>query len=265
MILRALESDLTPAAMNAPAPAWSLIEREQQGLTPPFWLITQPAHAALSGEMAAALRPEIFGRLDPALVRAIALHDYGWSGPDAQMIQLSRSARPEGSGARHPRSFLEVPTAEMFSIWSESIDAAAKVAPAGGWIVAEHFLRIAALDPRTAAVSETFVRKERHRQGLWAESAGCSRQELERFTDALQFCDLFSLYVSCGIGSPAEFPQTVQGAPLRFLPDADEPARGRFKPPLFNGPQLFSITAIRHPRAARNLPNSALFTLSIEE
>jgi hypothetical protein len=55
------------------------------------WLIPQPAHSALSGEIAAKLDPQAFGEFDEATIRAIALHDAGWSGPDVDLIRESRS------------------------------------------------------------------------------------------------------------------------------------------------------------------------------
>src|SRR5437868_6641462 len=75
-----------------------------------------------------------------------AMHDYGWSGPDAAAIQSSRAGK--AGKIAMPHSFLQVPETEVTTIWTSSIEAAEKITPAGGWTVAEHFLRIAEMDPR---------------------------------------------------------------------------------------------------------------------
>src|SRR5262249_22092719 len=144
----------------SPVPIWPLIERSQKEYLPECWLITQPAHAALSGEMATLLSPGAFGKIETELAQAIAMHDYGGSGPDARegRTMLAANCRK----AVTPASFLEVGTDEVIQIWTGSIDAAEKITPAGGWIVAEHFKRIAQMDIRVA--KSGFTEKETRRQ-----------------------------------------------------------------------------------------------------
>ena len=256
MILRPLEDPPSPASGTVPVPLWPLIERSQKTPYSGCWLITQPAHAATSGEMAAALAPESFGTIDESLIRAIAMHDFGWSGPDAREVQASRGAKPGKWTPVH--SFLETGAKEVTGIWTASIDAAEKIGPAGGWIVSEHFKRVAQQDPRVADTG--FVAAETKRQGRLASKSGLAEAELLRLTDALQFCDLLSLYLCCGLQVPVEFPQQIGGRPIRLTRDTDDIEACQFDPFPFAGPQVFSVVGIRHPKAASN---QSMFVLSV--
>src|SRR4051812_3250424 len=91
MILRAID-DLTPVNSSAVVPAWDSVDKEQKRLTgaKECWMIPQPAHSALAGEMAARLDPKAFPNLSAEVIRAIAMHDAGWGQPDAEAIQESR-------------------------------------------------------------------------------------------------------------------------------------------------------------------------------
>src|SRR5207248_1968289 len=89
MILRPLS--IPAVSQESPIPAWAAIERAQTLKMPECWLITQPAHAALSGEIAAQLDPAVFPGIDDSTLRAISLHDAGWGPLDAADIQASRA------------------------------------------------------------------------------------------------------------------------------------------------------------------------------
>ncbi|MGZ7107276.1 MAG: DUF3891 family protein, partial [Candidatus Angelobacter sp.] len=136
MILRPLEP--VPATSTEFLPVWSVVERVQRQIADGCWMITQPSHAALAGELAAKLTSPQAPKLDAALIRAIALHDAGWGIPDAQVIMQSRSVR-QGC----PKSFIACGADEFLNAWEKSIDVAESVGAAGGYIVSRHFVRIA--------------------------------------------------------------------------------------------------------------------------
>ena len=66
--------------------AWPAVEERQRQSGSSYWLVTQPAHAALSGELASWLREDLFGPIEDKVARSIALHDSGWSMADAEQI-----------------------------------------------------------------------------------------------------------------------------------------------------------------------------------
>src|SRR5258708_24599109 len=92
MILRPLQAEAA-SGNNAFLPAWGVVFRTQKQPLDECWMITQPSHAALSGELAAKLSSPKVSRPDDNILRAIALHDAGWGLPDAQAIMSSRSDR----------------------------------------------------------------------------------------------------------------------------------------------------------------------------
>jgi len=242
MILRPLEPATADAELG---PAWPVVERVQKQKYESCWMVTQPSHAALSGEIAARLIGPGIPKLDGELVRAIALHDAGWGIADAQAVTRSRSARPVA-----PRSFLETEVTEFLEAWTQSIQVAQSVGPAGGVIVSRHFQRLA--EHRMAAADDSerdrkklrqFVDHETQRQKKLAAKQQRSAEELELLTDVLQFCDLLSLYICCGARQSVEFPECC-GARARLTVE-----EGRYKldPPLIEPSLESSFAALRYP------------------
>src|SRR5262245_13786116 len=228
MILRPLE----PAAQAGAALvlAWPVVEILQRQKYDSCWMITQPSHAVLSGEIASRLASPRIPELDNELLRAIALHDAGWGIADAQAVNRSRLAKPVA-----PRSFLETEVAEFLEAWTQSIQVAQSVAPGGAFIVSRHFQclaehRLAGTDDsdRDRSKLEQFVTHESQRQKKLAAKQGRSAEELELLTELLQFCDLFSLYLCCGARESVEFPEYF-GAKLRL---AVEERGYKLDPPL---------------------------------
>ena len=241
MILRPL--DPTPPATAEFLPVWSVIERVQRAPYDACWMITQPSHAALSGDFAAKVAGANVPPLDPGLVRAIALHDAGWGVPDAQAIMQSRSVR-QGC----PKSFVACTPRDFVEAWEKSIEVAATTGPAGGYMVSRHFTRIAEqnagrLPENERATAARFLQKEAARQKELAAKQERSVQELEVLTDVLQFCDLLSLYVCCGARESVIFPEYF-GARLRVTVDGDT---YRLDPPLVEPGAEFRVAALRHP------------------
>src|SRR5215472_11249469 len=132
MILRPLHP--AAPASDRYLPAWQVVEKLQRQKYDSCWMITQPSHAALAGEIAAKLQGPQIPKLDAGLVRAIALHDAGWGIPDAQTITRSRSGKHQA-----PRSFLETGVAEFLEAWTQSIQVAQSVGAAGAYMVSGHF------------------------------------------------------------------------------------------------------------------------------
>jgi hypothetical protein len=241
MILRPL--DPIPVGSADFLPAWSVVEQSQRQIAGDCWMITQPSHAALSGEFAARMAGANLPNLDAAVIRGIALHDAGWGMPDAQAIMQSRSI---GQGA--PKSFVACGVGQFVDAWEKSIDVAASASATGGYIVSRHFERIAKanaskIPEEYRAISESFLRNEAQRQARLAAKQEHTPEELESLTDVLQFCDLLSLYVCCGARQNVEFPEYF-GTSARLTVDADS---YRLDPILIEPGTSFVVAALRHP------------------
>jgi hypothetical protein len=227
--------------------AWRAVEPLQRMPYESCWMITQPSHAALAGEIAAALDGKHIPKLEAEDVRAIALHDAGWGMPDAQAIMSSRSVQQNP-----PKSFLQVGVPEFLSAWKQSIEIAGSTSPAGGYMVSRHFWRLA--EHRLNASQDSAADRARLEQFLDFESARqkklASQQtrttsELEALTDVLQFCDLMSLYLCCGSHEQVEFPEFF-GVRVRASYVADSL---RLNPPLIASGTEFTVAALKHPAA----------------
>lgn len=244
MILQPLE----PVASTSTEflPIWSVIERVQREIPEGCWMITQPSHAALAGELAARLTSPQAPKLDAALIRAIALHDAGWGIPDAQAIMQSRSIR-QGC----PKSFIACGAEEFVNAWEKSIDVAESAGAAGGYIVSRHFVRIAEHSASHVAEGSRqtvarFLKNEAARQKRLAAKQQHNAEELEALTDVLQFCDLLSLYVCSGALEPVEFPEYF-GVRVRLTVTAE----GYKLEPAWIAPgTTLTVAALRHPVTA---------------
>jgi hypothetical protein len=234
------------------------------------WLITQPSHSALSGEIAAKLRTEIFGAFDEATLRAIALHDAGWSASDSEQIKESRSqpmedshpipAKNKSAGIRmgHDRtgknkvaiSFLGVAPKEAVGAWTGSVETALKASPLGGLLVSEHFRSIAQFQVKEnrgkSKEMAAFARQEEVRQAKLRSNIGLDPSAIERLVDGLRFTDLLSLYLCAGLTEPVEFPQVFQQH--TFTLAASDQGIYQLRPFPFESDQTFSFAALRHPR-----------------
>src|SRR5690348_5754926 len=126
MVIRPVLQDQVENSDAMPVSAWQAVEETQHAKATEYWFIPQPAHAALAGDIAVKLRPELFGPIEPTIARCIALHDAGWSAADAAVIQALRSSNP----SKIPTlSFLDVAQAQAVKAWTASIDTAEKFAP----------------------------------------------------------------------------------------------------------------------------------------
>lgn len=222
MILRPLSPPLLSSDI---VPAWNAVAATQQQNSSPWWLIAQPDHAALAGNLAARFTAGHFPLLDREAVQAIALHDSGWAAFDGGAEAGGGSGEPaqvlrDGSG--RPLSFLDVPVGVFVEAWAASILCAEENAgPLGGLMVSGHFCRLAqhrlnaAQDtPQDSGRIHDFLSKEARDDETRLARQSHSRKEVESLVDLLQFCDLLSLYLCCGSRAGVQFPQLIAARPV---------------------------------------------------
>jgi hypothetical protein len=194
---------------GGPVPAWEAIERKQKAAAREWWLIAQPDHAALAGDLAAAISVPAVPKLEPEVLQAISLHDQGWSQFDARM------PGPDAGG--RPKSFFEVEPGNILLAWRGSIEAGERASPIGGILVSEHFCRIGRAQQSLKGVQSsdemmsTFLKREAERQERLVRQQPRLPDEIGVLVDVLQFCDLISLYLCCGCQELVEFPQKFGG------------------------------------------------------
>jgi uncharacterized protein DUF3891 len=259
MILRPL--DLPSSAKPGQfAPAWSVVEPLQRRSYESCWMITQPSHAALAGEIADSLRGDGIPQLESELVRAIALHDAGWGMPDAQAVMRSRAVQQST-----PKSFLEVGVGEFLTAWTQSIEVALSTSPAGGYIVSRHFWRLAEHrlnhsedNQKDRSRLQEFVTFESVRQKKLAGKQSRTERELETLADVLQFCDLVSLYLCCGARQNVEFPEYFDVKVKLHV----EPDIYRLEPAVLERGTIFGVAALRHPAIKGNSGEELQFRFS---
>jgi len=235
---------------------WAAVERKQKQQAEEWFLIAQPDHAALAGDVAALLDSPLLPTLDAQVVQAIALHDSGWAlfdgGERGTGRELEVSLKdPQVDRNGRPLSFLEVKTPEFLVAWRESIRRAAQTSDTAGILVSEHFCRIArfGLENRVNTAEEVagvqhFLSEEADRQKHLRGQVSWSAEELRVLVDVLQFCDLLSLYLCCGSREDVEFPQRFSGKAVRASWPGDAL---RIEPTLIRDGASLGITARRYP------------------
>jgi hypothetical protein len=223
-------------------PAWDAVLRAQRQAASDWWLVAQPDHAALAGDLAACIRAPQFPRLDAEVVRAITLHDEGWAAFDRT---------PSLDGLGRPLSFLEVGLNDFLRAWRDSIARAERDSPIGGILVSEHFCRLGRWrlqmvqgTPEEEAVVHAFLAAEAERQRRLSLRQDRAPEEILVLVDVLQFCDLFSLYLCCGARDAVEFPQKFNGQAVCIHRDGE---LCRTDPPLFGGGASLAVRARRYP------------------
>src|SRR5437868_11158663 len=73
----------TPSNHSQAVPAWDAVERKQKESASEWWLIAQPDHAMLAGDLSARMQSPLFSVIPDEVVKAIALHDEGWRPVDS--------------------------------------------------------------------------------------------------------------------------------------------------------------------------------------
>jgi hypothetical protein len=219
-------------------------------------LVPQPAHAVLAGELAAGLT--CFGELPPEIIRAIQMHDTGWAASDAQQIQRLRSG---GAQAGLAVSFLSVPPREAEEAWTASINTVETLSKTGAMIVSRHFSLLAGHDP----VHQRFLQAEKARQHRI--DGGGNADDLARWTAALGFCDLVSLFLLSGLSGEVELPLAHPASPqAQTAPRVRMQVRGRklrFTPGVTRAGCVLSIQALKHP-VPKQGPRAETLTWEVE-
>lgn len=233
---------------------WDAISQKQKQEASEWWLVTQPDHASLAGDLAARVCSADFPSLDEDVIQAITLHDAGWArfeGKGAVGIGTRSTFAPHLDDKGRPLSFLDVMVADFLVAWVASIDRAEQVAPIGGIIVSEHFSRLGEMRlsmnvdvPENSEKLGNFVRCETWRRERLARQDTYSETERGVLVDVLQFCDLLSLYLCCGSKDNVEFPQRFRGRPVRLWRETEE---CRLEPSLFGAGTSLGVTARRYP------------------
>ncbi|HMK28701.1 MAG TPA: DUF3891 family protein [Terriglobales bacterium] len=238
------------------SPAWEPVARRQGLLAASYWLIRQPDHAALSGELAARFRAPGFALPNSDAIAAIAGHDSGWAAfPFEASLQVDP---PTGSDGR-PMSFLDFGPDFFLPAWTLSIDRAEQASRVGGRMVSGHFYRLG--QGRLAAQVDEggnrrrlqeFLQAEQRRQHRLEACIPISAEQADALVDVLQFCDVLSLYLCCGAQEAVEFPQQLGGRRIRL-----RFCHGAFKldPSPFKGEGSQDSSAIRLSVPASRYPH----------
>jgi hypothetical protein len=238
--------------------AWEVVEKQQKENAQEWWLIAQPDHAALAGDLAALLDAPSVPDLDEPLLRAISLHDSGWAqfdgGERGTRRELEVSLRdPKTDAEGKPLSFLEMSVEEFLLAWESSIANAAHASPAGGAIVSEHFCRLTRtrLQSHSDAAQERgrlhdFLTRQRDLQATLLSRHGRPADEIAILTDVLQFCDLLSLYLCCGAEERVTFPQSFGGKSISI---SRKDGMYQLEPSILGNGGSLGVTARRFPQA----------------
>ncbi|MGE5207538.1 MAG: DUF3891 family protein [Chlamydiota bacterium] len=205
---------------SEPVPAWEAVAAAQQQKATAWWLIAQPDHAALAGELAAQFVAPGFPIPDREVILAIALHDAGWArfdGGGEAGGGKGPASQPLRDNSGRPLSFLQAPVSIFVDAWIASVQCAeSKAGAIGGLMVSGHFCRLAehrlnsaADTPEDVGRIHAFVENESRRHETRLRRQPRSHSEVERLVDLLQFCDLLSLYLCCGSRASIQFPQAI--------------------------------------------------------
>jgi uncharacterized protein DUF3891 len=250
------DGEIPTGQAAAPIPAWQAVEKKQRQAAKNWWLVAQPDHAALAGDLAANLNSPLFPPLDRHVIRAIALHDAGWAQFDGGQRGTGRDLAvvlgdPKLDTQGRPRSFLEMTPGEFLMAWTDSIVQAEQAAPIGGLLVSRHFCRLAENrleswidNPGDTNRLNQFIQNEAERQEHLLEHDPGPPDQVRVLTDVLQFCDLLSLYLCCGAVDAIEFPQKFGRHALRLKREGE---MHRLEPAIFGPGVSLGVTARRYP------------------
>lgn len=230
-------------------PAFEAIAAIQTRAKASDWLVTQPDHARISGELAAAFDPRKVPNVSKAVVQAIAMHDIGWMPYDGDVGSPRPPKELESGGVI---SFANTQPETFLRAWLGSIQAAQSTGALGGLLVSAHFARLThpylnrpANEAGTAeqrAQVEQFLYREAERVERLLPQAGLPTEEIEALIGVVQFCDLASLYFCSNPQDPVELPQTLNGSRVQF---SFEQGAFRMRPNLLDYVLVLEIPCVR--------------------
>lgn len=240
------------------------------------WLIiTQPAHAWLAGEMAAAWGNESFDRPSPmeAVVLATRLHDIGW---------LPWDAAPRLDDQGRPVNFLDTILAETMPMWYRAVGQVSLLDPFAALLVSKHASTIyrrrlaRGADPieKRAVLKAALEEQEKIQVSIQGKLADhpvygpvVVQKKLHMAYRWLRVCDLISLILCADIMPDTGF---IEKVPLKH--DAGFTTLAYSRPEPFNvvlSPSPFADRSLklrietRHLDAT-NFPSQALYLDAIE-
>jgi hypothetical protein len=182
------------------------------------------------------------------------MHDTGWAASDAQQIQRLR-AGPAGNAT--PVSFIAIAPAETIEAWTASVDSVEGLTRVGAQIVSRHFTLLA---QESQPLHRRFRQAEIARQQRLAGSALAdgtipAEEDLARWTAALGFCDLVSLYLVSGLQAEVTFPLAHPAdAQAKLAPPVTMQIDGNFlhfEPAIARAESLLTIQGLKHPVPAQ--------------
>lgn len=238
MILRALH-DPASAFASSPEPANQVFLQTQKHVPPPYAIILQAEHSNLAGGLAELLSPDLFGDLPPEVIQAAREHDLGWTDKDREQI--------ENQKRQSPKPFPALSAADTLPSWQRSIEHAASVGPLVEVLISRHFCNLGRNDPERAE----FVAKENDRRAAMEDVLPFPVVDLDRWTAAIGFTDLLSLYLCSGSHDPVIFPLThPASAGADRAPDVtltwEEGESFRFSSPVFAKSTQLSMDVRRY-------------------
>jgi Protein of unknown function (DUF3891) len=229
------------------SPAFEAIAETQQKAGVSDWYVTQPDHARISGELAAAFDSRKVPNLGAAVVRAIAVHDMGWMAYDGD---VSAPCAPIALQSGVAVSFVNTEPERFLPAWLGSIQSAQSTGALGGLIVSAHFARLTRPylesgkgTAEQRAQVEQFLLREAARVERLLPQAGLPAEEIESLIAVLQFCDLASLYLCANPETPVELPQALHGSPL--VQFSFEQGAYRMRPNLLDHVLVLEIPCVR--------------------
>ena len=194
MILRHLSppahSESTP-----PTPASPAFIDSQKSVPPPYAIVLQIAHSQLTGELARRLLPSAFGQLPAEAIEAAWKHDLGWAESDERQLDLLPSLEP--------KPFPVIAADDEVPSWMRSLSFAEAYPPLTRVLISRHFT---ALGGKPSAQHDGFLAAEEERREQLEATLDTSLEDLDRWTGAVGFCDLLSLYLCSGITTPVTLP-----------------------------------------------------------
>ena len=207
------------------------------GRSPARWvLIPQMEHAHLAGRLAEHWGADGFVPLRPRdeLLWAVDHHDDGWREWDRSPgVDLARG---------EPRAFTEMEIDDSLTIWSGSIDGAARAGTLEGYLVAGHFCALARraaawknADPAWPRAQE-FIDHYTSQMHRWLEAwqDDDPRANTAAIAGAalaqLQFFDSLSLWFCCFEATEPDLVPTPGGPELSLAPAAENPRHLRLSP-----------------------------------
>jgi Protein of unknown function (DUF3891) len=183
------------ADQGEPQPAFQVFLASQKGSGTPEVIALQTVHSKLAGDLARALRPEMFGELPSEVIDAAEKHDLGWGESDDR--QMARAEKED------PKPFPHVGGGEELPSWQRSLRLADAMPLLTRILISRHFCALA--NNPSPQHAEFLDGELDHRLEL-ERKLGTSAGDLKRWTDAVGLCDLMSLYLCSGVSRAALFP-----------------------------------------------------------